>query len=67
MNAGCFGREFKDILVSVQAINKSRQVVTIPAKEIDFKYRDSGLPNDLIFLSASFKGFRKNQIWLRMK
>jgi UDP-N-acetylmuramate dehydrogenase len=36
MNAGCFGREFKDILISVQAINKSRQVVTIPAKEIDF-------------------------------
>ena len=59
MNAGCFGREFKDILISVQAINKSRQVVTIPAKEIDFKYRDSGLPNDLIFLSASFKGFKK--------
>jgi UDP-N-acetylmuramate dehydrogenase len=46
-------------LISVQAINKLRQVVTIPAKEIDFKYRDSGLPNDLIFLSASFKGFRK--------
>ena len=59
MNAGCFGREFKDILISVQAINKLRQVVTIPAKEIDFKYRDSGLPNDLIFLSASFKGFSK--------
>jgi len=59
MNAGCFWCEFKDILISVQAINKSRQVVTIPAKEIDFKYRDSGLPNDLIFLSASFKGFRK--------
>ena len=59
MNAGCFGREFKDILISVQAINKSRQVVTIPAKEIDFKYRDSGLPDDLIFLSASFKGFGK--------
>ena len=59
MNAGCFGREFKDILIAVQAINKSRQVVTIPTKEIDFKYRDSGLPNDLIFLSASFKGFRK--------
>ena len=59
MNAGCFGREFKDILISVQAINKSRQVVTIPAKEINFKYRDSGLSNDLIFLSASFRGFSK--------
>ena len=60
MNAGCFDREFKDILISVQAINKSGQVIKIPAKEIDFKYRDSGLPNDLIFLSASFKGFKKN-------
>ena len=60
MNAGCFNREFKDILISVQAINKSRQVITIPAKEINFKYRDSGLSNDLIFLSASFKGFEKN-------
>ena len=59
MNAGCFGREFKDILISVQAISKSGQVVTIPAKEINFKYRDSGLSNDLIFLSASFKGFKK--------
>ena len=60
MNAGCFNREFKDILISVQAINKSGQVITIPAKEINFKYRDSGLPNDLIFLSASLKGFKKN-------
>ena len=60
MNAGCFDREFKDILISIQAINKSGHVITIPAKEIDFRYRDSGLPNDLIFLSASFKGFKKN-------
>jgi UDP-N-acetylmuramate dehydrogenase len=60
MNAGCFGREFKDILISIQAINKSGQVITIPAKEIKFKYRDSGLSDDLIFLSASFKGFKKN-------
>jgi UDP-N-acetylmuramate dehydrogenase len=61
MNAGCFQREFKDILISVQAINKSGQVITIPAKEIDFKYRDSGLSDDLIFLSASFKGFKKDK------
>jgi len=60
MNAGCFGREFKDILISIQAINKSRKIVTIPSKDIDFKYRDSKLSDDLIFLSASFKGFKKN-------
>ena len=60
MNAGCFGREFKDILISIQAINKMGQVITIPAKEINFKYRDSKLPDNLIFLSASFKGKKKN-------
>ena len=61
MNAGCFEREFKDILVSIQAIDKSGHVITFPKKEINFKYRDSGLPEDLIFLSASFKGFKKNK------
>tara|TARA_B100000161_G_scaffold51710_1_gene33653 strand:- start:1719 stop:2258 length:540 start_codon:yes stop_codon:yes gene_type:complete len=43
MNAGCFQREFKDILISIQAVNKTGQVITIPAKDINFKYRDSGL------------------------
>ena len=61
MNAGCFKREFKDILISIQAINKSGQVITIPSKDINFKYRDSGLSDDLIFLSASFKGYKKDK------
>jgi UDP-N-acetylmuramate dehydrogenase len=61
MNAGCFEREFKDILVSIQAIDKFGKVITIPAKEINFKYRDSSLSDELIFLSASFKGFKKNK------
>ena len=61
MNAGCFQREFKDILISIQALNKIGQVITIPAKEVNFKYRDSGLSEDLIFLSASFKGYKKNK------
>ena len=61
MNAGCFQREFKDILISIQAVNKSGQVITIPAKDIEFRYRDSGLSEDLIFLSASFKGFKKDK------
>ena len=59
MNAGCFEREFKDILISIQAVNKLGQVITIPAKDINFKYRNSGLSDDLIFLSASFKGYKK--------
>ena len=61
MNAGCFGKEFKDILVSVQAIDKFGRVITIPSKQIKFEYRKSNIPEDYIFLSASFKGFKSNQ------
>ena len=56
MNAGCFDREFKDILISVQAIDRSGRVITIPADNIIFEYRNNNLDRDLIFLSASFKG-----------
>ena len=65
MNAGCFNREFKDILISIQVITKSGQVSTIFAKDINFKYRDSCLSEDLIFLSASFKGFKKDKILIK--
>ena len=61
MNAGCFNKEFKDILVSIQAINKNGQVLTIPVSKILFKYRSNDLKEDLIFLSASFKGSKKNK------
>tara|TARA_B110001452_G_scaffold162449_1_gene135209 strand:+ start:444 stop:1352 length:909 start_codon:yes stop_codon:yes gene_type:complete len=61
MNAGCFNREFKDILVSIQAIDILGRVVTIPANKVLFKYRNNDLSKDLIFLSASFKGKKKNQ------
>ena len=61
MNAGCFNREIKDILVSVQAINRLGEILTIPAKEIIFDYRSCNLPKDLIFLSASFQGNTKHK------
>jgi UDP-N-acetylmuramate dehydrogenase len=61
MNAGCFNKEFKDILISIQVINKEGRVLTIPANKITFKYRNNDLPDDLIFLSASFKGEKKNK------
>ena len=61
MNAGCFNKEFKDVLVSIQAIDKNGKVLTIPASKVIFKYRSNDLKEDLIFLSASFKGSRKNK------
>ena len=61
MNAGCFGNEIKDILVSIQAIDKIGNVLTIPASKINFDYRSNDLSDDLIFLSASFKGQKRTQ------
>ena len=61
MNAGCFGREFKDILISIQAIDKLGNVTTIPSENIKFGYRKNNLSDDLIFLSASFKGIKGNR------
>ena len=58
MNAGCFGKEFKDVLLSIQAIDKLGNVITIPSKDINFDYRKNDLNDDLIFLSASFKGVK---------
>jgi len=67
MNAGCFNREFKDILVSIQAIDRSGRVITIPADKVIFEYRNNDLDKDLIFLSASFKGKRNDKIKIKNK
>ena len=60
MNAGCFGSEIKNILISVQAIDKHGNISTISANKINFEYRNNNLSDDLIFLSASFRGTKKN-------
>ena len=56
MNSGCYGLEFKDILLSVQAIDRNGNIFTIPASKINFEYRKTDLAKDLIFLSATLKG-----------
>ena len=61
MNSGCFGKEFKDVLLSVQVMDFDGRVYTINSKNIKFGYRQTNLPKDLIFLSASFKTTKKNK------
>ncbi len=69
MNSGCFKKEFKDILVSVQAIDRIGNILTIPSSRIRFSYRGNDLDKNLIFLSASFKGDykEKNEVQKYMK
>tara|TARA_B100000700_G_C14822228_1_gene750528 strand:+ start:56 stop:964 length:909 start_codon:yes stop_codon:yes gene_type:complete len=61
MNSGCFDSEFKDIILSVQTIDALGNVITIPRDKIKFDYRECNLNNDLIFLSASFKGYKNHK------
>ena len=67
MNAGCFNKEFKDILISIQAIDITGRILTIPANKVIFKYRNNDLSDDLIFLSASFKGKKKDKNKIKKK
>ncbi len=60
MNSGCFDTEFKDRLISVQVIDFSGKVTSISKNNIIFNYRECSLSKDLIFLSATLKGFPKN-------
>ena len=55
MNAGYFGYEIKDRLLSIQVVDVFGNVKTIPSNNIRFNYRGNDLPDDLIFLSASFR------------
>ena len=61
MNSGCYGKEFKDFILSIQVMDFEGNVYTIPASKINFFYRGTDLKNDLIFLSASFKGKKKKK------
>ena len=67
MNAGCYGREFKNILVSVQATDLDGKVFTIPSKDINFFYRGSDLNKEFIFLSATIKGEKSTKIQIKKK
>ena len=60
MNAGCFGKEIKDILLSIQVIDTAGNLKTISSKQIKFEYRNNDLSDNLIFLSASFRGSKSN-------
>ncbi|CAN5183945.1 UDP-N-acetylmuramate dehydrogenase [soil metagenome] len=56
MNAGCYGAETKDILVSAWGYDRSGQARTFENKDFGFTYRHSGAPPDIIWVQAVFKG-----------
>ena len=40
MNSGCFGSEFKNVLLSLQVMDFNGRVFTIKSKDIKFGYRE---------------------------
>ena len=61
MNCGCYGHDISNILHSVLAVDFNGEVKEILAKDINFKYRGTDLPENLIFISAKFKGNKSSK------
>lgn len=58
MNAGCYGSYVADHLVSVQAVTRAGDVVTIAAAELELRYRQSTLPEGWVIVEATFRAGR---------
>jgi len=61
MNAGAYGAEFKDVLVSIEVMTHAGKILDIAAKNIEFSYRSANLPPDYIVLNATFKASSGSQ------
>ena len=64
MNSGCYGEDISKILISLQVMDFEGKIKVIYSSDIKFSYRNCDLDNQLIFISATFKGKvgKKNDI-----
>ena len=64
MNSGCYGEDISKIFISLKAMNFNGEIKSFDKEEIEFFYRGNSMKDDLIILSAIFKGkiSDKNQI-----
>lgn len=57
MNAGAYGRELNDVLVSARVVDRSGVLHTLSREELKMEYRRcNGVPEGWIFLSAELRG-----------
>lgn len=54
-NAGCYGSETKDFLISVEAVDFSGVIHNFANEDCKFEYRKNNLPTDLIFTKITLK------------
>jgi UDP-N-acetylmuramate dehydrogenase len=56
MNGGAYGREVADVLVDCDVVLPTGDFVTLPARDLEYSYRHSALPEGAIVVSARFQG-----------
>ena len=56
MNAGCYGEYVADHLISVRAITRAGQAVTLTPADLRLSYRQSHLPAGWVLVEAVFEG-----------
>ncbi len=59
-NAGCFGKEIKDVLVKATIVNGEGEIRDVPASDLMLSYRSSLFPEDWIITSLTLKVEPKN-------
>ncbi|WP_209426001.1 UDP-N-acetylmuramate dehydrogenase [Pararhodobacter sp. SW119] len=58
MNAGCYGTYVADRLVEVRAVTRDGRILTLPAADLNLRYRQSDLPEGWVITAATFQAPR---------
>ena len=56
MNAGCYGSETKDVLVSAWGLTRAGERVDLNLADFGYTYRHSEAPADIIWIEAVYRG-----------
>lgn len=56
MNAGCYGSYTADVLTSARAVTRAGEIVTLSPEDLNFRYRQSDMPEGMIVVSAVLEG-----------
>lgn len=56
MNGGAYGGETKDILIEARGVDRDGNLRTFSNADMGFSYRHCSVPDDVIFVSATFQG-----------
>jgi UDP-N-acetylmuramate dehydrogenase len=57
MNAGCYGRETKDVLVSAHGVDRSGELVAFTVSDLGYTYRHSQAPEGIIWTQGVYRGW----------